>query len=196
MFLTILPSSAILLFAASDAPLLSFIFSTQPSLDFFHIIISRNRTYPRNPLVLLCLAFLPLYSITSGSMIRRGWRLNPIAPRPKSTLEIPDAVYAPRAAILPQPRKTTDDPVETRDRSSKGAFDDFFRRFSSLGEIITCIRNIQDTRSSRPSNVILFLTFRMRGEEEGGEGCARERGRNSSSACMLIHVIHESRDAF
>lgn len=43
-----------------------------------------------------------------------GAALNPIAPRPKSTFKIPDAVYAPRAAILPQPHKTTHDPI-TRD---------------------------------------------------------------------------------
>jgi len=57
------------------------------------------------------------YFRVSDSKKCAGAALNPIASRPKSTFKIPDAVYAPRAAILPQPHKTTHDLITTRSRS-------------------------------------------------------------------------------
>jgi len=87
---------------------------------FFYVIIciynSRKLYFFQNCMLHFIFIFYH-FRVSDSKRCARAALTNPIASRPKSTLKIPDAVYAPCAAILPQPRKTTHDLVAIRLRS-------------------------------------------------------------------------------
>lgn len=100
------------------------IFHLSFRINYIQLSFDLSCNYIRNSSKLYCfqncmLHFIFIFYHFRVSDSKRCARaaLNPIASRPKSTLKIPDAVYAPCAAILPQPHKTTHDLVAIRLRS-------------------------------------------------------------------------------